>query len=75
MLPGLQRLSYAGKNFEDSARSLEQCVARPKQRSAASQPAARCGVYRAALTRAPRRYGVAYWHNKFPHWPIVIRRH
>ena len=20
------------------------------------------------------RYGVAYWHNKFPHWPIKVRR-
>jgi hypothetical protein len=24
---------------------------------------------------AARRYGVAYWHKKFPHWPLVIRRH
>eukprot|EP00959_Pyramimonas_sp_CCMP1952_P230233 4813492-Pyramimonas_sp.AAC.3 len=26
ILPGLQRLAYAGKNFEDSNRTLEQCV-------------------------------------------------
>ena len=26
ILPGLQKLSYAGKNFEDSQRKLEQCV-------------------------------------------------
>ena len=26
ILPGLQKLSYAGKNLEDSQRKLEQCV-------------------------------------------------
>lgn len=25
-MPGLQKLSYAGKNFEDSQRTLEQCA-------------------------------------------------
>jgi len=27
ILPGLQKLAYAGKNMEDSQRTLEQCVA------------------------------------------------
>lgn len=40
--PGLQRLSYAGKDFNDAQRTLQ-------------------------------HYGVAYWHSKFPHWPIKIR--
>lgn len=31
IIPGSQRLSFAGKNFEDSGRSLEQCV--PELRS------------------------------------------
>ncbi|KAL0023269.1 hypothetical protein WJX77_001673 [Trebouxia sp. C0004] len=43
VVPALQKLSYAGKKFEDSQRSLQQ-------------------------------YGVAYWHKKFPHWPIKIRK-
>lgn len=21
-----------------------------------------------------RSYGIAYWHKKFPHWPLKIRR-
>ena len=74
MLPGLQRLSYAGKNFEDSARTLDQCVpaspiAQREYRAAYRQ--LRSGAH----ARPPRRYGVAYWHKKFPHWPIIIRRH
>eukprot|EP00775_Hariotina_reticulata_P008823 gene8823-9002_t len=24
--------------------------------------------------RTLEQYGVAYWHNKFPHWPLKIRR-
>jgi hypothetical protein len=43
IIPALQRFSYAGKNLEDSQRTLEQ-------------------------------YGLAYWHDKFPHWPLKIRR-
>lgn len=43
IMPGLQKLAYAGKNFEDSQRTLE-------------------------------HYGVKYWHEKFPDWPITIRR-
>jgi hypothetical protein len=43
IIPALQRLSFAGKNLEDSQRTLE-------------------------------HYGVAYWHAKFPHWPLKIRR-
>ena len=30
ILPGLQKLAYAGKNFEDSNRTLEQCVKPPE---------------------------------------------
>jgi hypothetical protein len=44
IIPALQRLSFAGKNLEDSQRTLEQ-------------------------------YGVAYWHAKFPNWPLKIRRY
>jgi hypothetical protein len=36
VMPGLQRLSYAGKNFEDSNRSLEQCVPPPQSRQSHS---------------------------------------
>lgn len=43
ILPGLQRLVYAGKRMEDPQRTL-------------------------------RHYGVAYWHARFPHWPLVVRR-
>lgn len=43
VIPALQRLSYAGKDLEDSQRTLE-------------------------------HYGIAYWHKKFPHWPLKIRR-
>ena len=43
IIPALQRFSYAGKNLEDSQRTLEQ-------------------------------YGIAYWHKKFPDWPLKIRR-
>eukprot|EP00879_Flechtneria_rotunda_P026285 GHRR01028018.1.p1 GENE.GHRR01028018.1~~GHRR01028018.1.p1 ORF type:complete len:142 (+),score=15.29 GHRR01028018.1:308-733(+) len=25
--------------------------------------------------RTLEQYGVAYWHNKFPHWPIKVRRY
>jgi hypothetical protein len=24
--------------------------------------------------RTLEHYGVAYWHEKFPHWPLRIRR-
>lgn len=62
-MPGLQKLAYAGKNFEDSGRTLEQCAPRQLAKGA-------------WLTRrAPRSYGVRYWHAKFPHWPLTIRRH
>jgi hypothetical protein len=44
VLPGLQRLSYAGKRLDDAQRTLE-------------------------------HYGIAYWHARFPHWPLVIRKH
>lgn len=43
IMPGLQKLAYAGKNMEDSQRTLE-------------------------------HYGVKYWHEKFPEWPVTIRR-
>lgn len=43
IIPALQRFAYAGKNLEDSQRTLEQ-------------------------------YGIAYWHKKFPNWPLKIRR-
>ena len=43
IIPALQKFSYAGKNLEDSQRTLE-------------------------------HYGIAYWHAKFPHWPLKIRR-
>lgn len=43
ILPGLQRLSYAGKKMEDCKRTLE-------------------------------HYGITYWHAKFPHWPITVRK-
>jgi hypothetical protein len=29
ILPGIQKLAYAGKNFEDSNRTLEQCASPP----------------------------------------------
>ena len=29
IMPGMQKLSFAGKNFEDSQRTLEQCVPLP----------------------------------------------
>ncbi|KAI3435551.1 hypothetical protein D9Q98_001616 [Chlorella vulgaris] len=44
IIPGLQQLAYAGKNMDDSQRTLE-------------------------------HYGIAYWHAKFPHWPLVVRRY
>lgn len=72
-MPGLQRLSYAGKNFEDSARSLEQCV--PSCASCDTMPMCSMRVAWRSRGGAARRYGVAYWHKKFPHWPLVIRRH
>lgn len=25
--------------------------------------------------RTLEQYGIRYWHNKFPHWPLKIRRH
>lgn len=25
--------------------------------------------------RAARSYGVAYWHARFPHWPVKVRKH
>ncbi|MEW5307332.1 MAG: hypothetical protein WDW36_009737 [Sanguina aurantia] len=43
IIPALQKLSYAGKNLEDSQRTLE-------------------------------HYGITYWHAKFPHWPLKVRR-
>mmetsp|Transcript_6266 Transcript_6266/g.15877 ORF Transcript_6266/g.15877 Transcript_6266/m.15877 type:complete len:101 (+) Transcript_6266:498-800(+) len=43
ILPGLQRLAYAGKKLDDPKRTLE-------------------------------HYGIAYWHKKFPHWPLTVRR-
>lgn len=44
ILPGLQRLVYAGTRMEDPQRTLQ-------------------------------HYGVGYWHSRFPHWPIVVRRY
>jgi hypothetical protein len=43
VLPGLQRLTFAGKKMDDSERNLE-------------------------------HYGIKYWNNKFPDWPVVMRR-
>jgi hypothetical protein len=25
--------------------------------------------------RTLEQYGISYWHAKFPHWPIKIRKH
>jgi hypothetical protein len=25
--------------------------------------------------RTLEQYGLAYWHSKFPHWPLKIRKH
>ena len=73
---GSQKLSFAGKNFDDSQRTLEQCAPAsflPQSGGGGS------GVDAPWLTRraAPRRRsdGVRYWHAKFPHWPVTIRRH
>ena len=43
IIPGLQKLAYAGKKLDDSKRTLE-------------------------------HYGVKYWHDKFPSWPITVRK-
>jgi hypothetical protein len=87
-MPGLQKLAFAGKNFDDSQRTLEQCVRRAacggaaaqrRQRSATQSGSAACSAAARAADAPPRparrSYGVRYWHAKFPHWPITIRRH
>jgi hypothetical protein len=43
IIPGMQKLAYAGKKLDDPKRTLE-------------------------------HYGIAYWHKKFPDWPITIRK-
>merc|ERR1711933_568131 len=42
IIPGMQKLAYAGKKLDDPKRTLE-------------------------------HYGIAYWHAKFPSWPITVR--
>ena len=39
VMPGLQKLCYAGKNFEDPDRPLEQCVRPPPPAPCARQTA------------------------------------
>ncbi|WZN58590.1 ubiquitin-like domain-containing protein [Chloropicon roscoffensis] len=43
IIPGMQKLAYAGKKLDDPKRTLE-------------------------------HYGIAYWHAKFPDWPITVRK-
>jgi hypothetical protein len=83
IMPGIQKLSYAGKNFDDASRTLEQCAPHHHHPHAALRSLGRnpCARLRAtpsharARAHAVRSYGVRYWHGKFPHWPLTIRRH
>ena len=73
IMPGMQKLSFAGKNFEDSQRTLEQCVPLPplplRRRACDTRSSVR-------FSPSPtHRYGVKYWNAKFPHWPLTLRRH
>jgi hypothetical protein len=49
-MPGLQKLSFAGKNFEDSGRTLEQCASNAALRSPLCSRAA-TQVWREVLAR------------------------
>lgn len=85
MLPGLQKLTFAGKKMVDADRNLEQCALLlcfpPIIPTSLSLRGARCFLLFSSSSTSHchpchrRSYGVKYWNAKFPHWPIIMVRH
>lgn len=74
IVPALQKLSYASKHLDDPQRTLEQCVCSGAETYCEGIEPTKAFDIMSHVVLPCCRYGVAYWHKTFPHWPLKIRR-